>query len=84
MQIGGVDVVRVLRRGSTAVHFTQEPLEEGAEVEIEVDWDRRFDHMQQHSGMYHLLNSLHKATSLRPLSHSPTPDNCCSRPALGF
>lgn len=42
--------MRVLRRGSTAVHITQEPLQEGIEVEIEVDWDRRFDHMQQHSG----------------------------------
>ena len=50
VQISGVDVVRVLRRGSTAVHFTLEPLKEGAEVEIEVDWGRRFDHMQQHSG----------------------------------
>ena len=82
MQIGGVDVVRVLRRGSTAVHFTQEPLDEGAEVEIEVDWGRRFDHMQQHSGMGHLLNSLHNTTSLCPLSCSSTPDNCYGRPAL--
>ena len=35
-----------------AVHFTTDPLEEGAEVEMEVDWGRRFDHMQQHSGIY--------------------------------
>lgn len=59
VQINGVDVVRVLRRGSTAVHFTQEPLKEGAQVEIEVDWGRRFDHMQQHSGtISHDLSSL--------------------------
>lgn len=44
-------MVRVLRRGSVAVHLTEEPLAEGAEVEIEVDWGRRFDHMQQHSGI---------------------------------
>ena len=32
------------------VHFLLAPLPEGAAVEIEVDWKRRFDHMQQHSG----------------------------------
>ena len=50
VQINGIDVLRVLRRGSSAVHVTQEPLTEGAVVEIEIDWGRRFDHMQQHSG----------------------------------
>jgi misacylated tRNA(Ala) deacylase len=68
LQINGVDVVRVLRRGSTAVHLTQEPLQEGAEVDIEVDWGRRFDHMQQHSAQ-HLITAIaeqkfgHKTTS---------------------
>ena len=47
---GVVEVLRLERRGPTAVHFTDEPIEAGAEVEIEVDWERRFDHMQQHSG----------------------------------
>jgi misacylated tRNA(Ala) deacylase len=67
-KINGVDVVRVLRRGSTAVHLTQEPLQEGAEVDIEVDWGRRFDHMQQHSAQ-HLITAIaeqkfgHKTTS---------------------
>lgn len=54
-----MDVTRVVRRGSTAVHFTQGPLKEGADVDIEVDWCRRFDHMQQHSGAHtHLINIL--------------------------
>ena len=48
--ISGVQVERVVRRGSTALHYTDRPLEEGGEVELEVDWERRFDHMQQHSG----------------------------------
>ncbi|CAI8057506.1 Alanyl-tRNA editing protein Aarsd1 [Geodia barretti] len=55
LQINGVEVLRVLRRGAVAVHFTEEPLEEGAEVEVEVDWNRRFDHMQQHSGNTNIL-----------------------------
>lgn len=41
---------RVLRRGSTAMHFLEGPVKEGEEVEVKVDWSRRFDHMQQHSG----------------------------------
>ena len=52
-------MVRVLRRGSVAVHLTEDPLAEGAEVEIEVDWGRRFDHMQQHSGITRSIHLPH-------------------------
>lgn len=45
-------VVRVLRQGTEAVHFTSSALEEGREVRLKVDWERRFDHMQQHSGAH--------------------------------
>ena len=54
-QIAGVEVLRVTRRGPTAVHFLPAPLETGATVDMEVDWQRRFDHMQQHSGKYFSL-----------------------------
>ena len=50
LQIAGVPVVGVVREGASAVHILPRPLEEGAEVEMVVDWGRRFDHMQQHSG----------------------------------
>ena len=48
--MAGVPVLGVSREGASAVHLLPQPLEEGAEVEMEVDWERRFDHMQQHSG----------------------------------
>lgn len=48
--IGDVPVLRVTRQGPEAVHFVTSPLEEGQEVKVKVDWERRFDHMQQHSG----------------------------------
>lgn len=48
--IGDVPVLRVVRQGSEALHFVSSPLEEGQEVHLKVDWERRFDHMQQHSG----------------------------------
>ena len=60
-QIAGVEVLRVTRRGPTAVHFLQAPLETGATVDMEVDWRRRFDHMQQHSGIRFslIIHTLH-------------------------
>lgn len=48
--INGIPVLRVTRQGPDALHFVQTPLEPGTEVELLLDWDRRFDHMQQHSG----------------------------------
>lgn len=48
--IGDVPVLRVTRRGPEAVHFVPAALEPGTEVLLSLDWERRFDHMQQHSG----------------------------------
>ena len=50
----------------TVWHFARSPLSAGTRVEGGVDWDRRFDHMQQHTGQ-HLLS----AVFLREL-HAPT------------
>uniref|UniRef100_A0A1B0GNM5 Threonyl/alanyl tRNA synthetase SAD domain-containing protein n=1 Tax=Phlebotomus papatasi TaxID=29031 RepID=A0A1B0GNM5_PHLPP len=57
--LGGKRVLNVVRKGDTAVHFVEstEPLAPGAEVRQEVDWERRKDHMQQHSGQ-HLVTAL--------------------------
>nr|XP_008111377.1 PREDICTED: alanyl-tRNA editing protein Aarsd1 [Anolis carolinensis] len=55
--MNGIPVLRVTRQGPDALHFIQTPLEPGSEVQLELDWDRRFDHMQQHSGQ-HLITAL--------------------------
>ncbi|KAA8581746.1 hypothetical protein FQN60_003327 [Etheostoma spectabile] len=55
--IGDVPVLRVTRQGPEAVHFVGSPLGVGQEVRVQVDWERRFDHMQQHSGQ-HLITAL--------------------------
>lgn len=47
-------------------HYITKPLAAGTHVEARIDWQRRFDHMQQHSGQ-HLLS----AVFLREL-HAPT------------
>ncbi len=41
----------------TVVHVLDRAVEAGALVEGQLDWDRRFDHMQQHSGQ-HLLSAV--------------------------
>ena len=41
----------------TVWHFVPQPLSAGAHVEGQVDWSRRFDHMQQHTGQ-HLLSAV--------------------------
>ena len=41
----------------TVWHFVREPLAKGAQVEGRIDWERRFDHMQQHTGQ-HLLSAV--------------------------
>uniref|UniRef100_A0A3P8PTD6 Alanyl-transfer RNA synthetases family profile domain-containing protein n=1 Tax=Astatotilapia calliptera TaxID=8154 RepID=A0A3P8PTD6_ASTCA len=55
--LGDVPVLRVTRQGPDALHFVASPLEVGQEVQVKVDWERRFDHMQQHSGQ-HLITAL--------------------------
>ncbi|XP_021564064.1 alanyl-tRNA editing protein Aarsd1-like isoform X2 [Carlito syrichta] len=51
--INDISVLRVTRRGIQADHFTQTPLDPGSQVLVRVDWERRFDHMQQHSASHH-------------------------------
>lgn len=53
----GANVLRVIRRGGEAVHYVDKPFEVGSSVEQLVDWPRRKDHMQQHSGQ-HLITAL--------------------------
>ena len=48
--IGDTEVLDVFRRGTEAVHFVSGELEPGAKLKQTLDWDRRFDNMQQHSG----------------------------------
>ncbi len=47
-------VLSVIRRGRDAVIFVEgeDPLEVGRRVRQTVDWARRFDHMQQHTGQH--------------------------------
>jgi alanyl-tRNA synthetase len=56
-RIGGVAVVDVVDEEDRVAHRLAAPLAAGDEVAGEIDWARRFDHMQQHSGQ-HLLSAV--------------------------
>ncbi|KAG0241791.1 hypothetical protein BGW41_005298 [Actinomortierella wolfii] len=55
--INDIEVKNVQRVGTSHVHHTTSPLTPGTEVHIKVDWQRRFDNMQQHSGQ-HLVSAI--------------------------
>ena len=48
--LGGAAVTDVQERDGVIFHTCGAPLEAGTAVEGSIDWARRFDHMQQHSG----------------------------------
>ena len=55
--LGGVAVTDVHEKDGVIFHTCGAPVEIGTEVEGAIDWPRRFDHMQQHSGE-HILSGL--------------------------
>jgi alanyl-tRNA synthetase len=55
-QLNGIEVTEVIDEGERIAHVLSEPLPVG-QVTGRVDWARRFDHMQQHSGQ-HLLSAV--------------------------
>lgn len=58
--LGGVRVTDTHERDGEVVHYCESPLEIGAEVAGEIDWDARFERMQLHSGEHILSGLAHK------------------------
>ena len=56
-RLGPAAVMDVQERNGELLHYTDSPLAEGSVVTGEIDWERRFDLMQQHSGE-HLVSGL--------------------------
>jgi len=51
-----IDVIDTIDADDEVLHILSAPLAVGAAVSGEVDWTRRFDHMQQHTGQ-HVLSA---------------------------
>lgn len=55
-RLGGIEVTDVVDEGDRIAHLLAQPLEHDRAIG-QVDWPRRFDHMQQHTGQ-HLLSAV--------------------------
>src|SRR5271157_4192286 len=64
--IAGVPVLEVADEGERIAHRVASPLHDGP-ADCAVDWSRRFDHMQQHSGQ-HLLSAVFEEGGLHTVS----------------
>ncbi len=58
--LGGARVLSVRERGEDVIHLCDAPLEVGRTVEGTIDWPRRFDLMQQHTGEHILSGMIHQ------------------------
>lgn len=65
--IAGVPVVGVVDRDGGVVHLVKGAPELG-EVTGQIQWDRRFDHMQQHSGQHILSQAFEQLLGARTVS----------------
>src|SRR5579883_544128 len=66
--LGGVPVVDVIDEDDRIAHRLAAPAPAAAPVECAVDWTRRFDHMQQHTGQHLLSAVFEELYALRTVS----------------
>eukprot|EP01061_Rhynchopus_euleeides_P047353 TRINITY_DN9461_c0_g1_i3.p1 TRINITY_DN9461_c0_g1~~TRINITY_DN9461_c0_g1_i3.p1 ORF type:complete len:417 (+),score=183.88 TRINITY_DN9461_c0_g1_i3:55-1305(+) len=57
----------VQRSGMEVWHLTDRPLEEGVDVEVKLNWARRFDQMQQHTAQHMLTAVCEKELQLETM-----------------
>ena len=58
--LNGIRVTDTRERGETVVHLCEAALEPGAAVEGTIDWESRFQRMQQHSGEHIVSGIIHR------------------------
>jgi alanyl-tRNA synthetase len=74
-RLGDARVVDVLDEGGEVIHVVDKPIEIGA-VQGSIDWERRFDHMQQHTGQHVLSAVFHSKFALPTVSFHLGSDVC--------
>ena len=68
-RLGATRVVDVIDRDDgTIAHVVEQALTPGASVHGEIDWPRRFDHMQQHTGQHVLSAAFDRLHQVRTVS----------------
>lgn len=58
--LGGAQVVDVNVEDGDVWHTVDQPIGVGESVHGRIDWDRRFDHMQQHAGDHMIAGTIHR------------------------
>ncbi len=71
--LGGASVVAVVEREEEVVHRVQGEVPQG-EVVGRLDWGRRFDHMQQHSGQHLLSQAFERLLDAKTVSFHMGPE----------
>ncbi len=67
-RLGPASVVEIIDEDDDILHVVSEPLPAGLVVRGEIDWLRRFDHMQQHTGQHVLSAALDRLFENRTTS----------------
>ena len=58
--LGNTNVLDVQEKAGTIIHYCGAPLPEGIQVHGAIDWNRRFDLMQNHSGEHIVSGLIHQ------------------------
>lgn len=58
--LGDAEVKDVQEKDGELIHYTDKALEEGTKVHGKINWERRFDLMQQHSGEHMVSGLVHE------------------------
>lgn len=67
--LNGQAVLEVQEIADEIRHYLEKPLkQDGVEIAAEIDWQRRFDHMQQHAGQHLLSAALEELFSYKTKS----------------
>ena len=67
-RLGDAQVVETVDADGDVVHILSAPLGDGAGVRGDIDWTRRFDHMQQHTGQHMLSAAFDRLFDNRTMS----------------
>lgn len=67
-RLGPTEVLNAVDDGERVLHVVRAPLSAGQAVHGEIDWARRFDHMQQHTGQHVLSAAFDRLLGNRTMS----------------
>ena len=73
--IGDIPVIDVFEDGEEIVHVVERDVA-GPDVTGRIDWDRRFDHMQQHTGQHLLSAAFHDLIGAMTISFHLGDETC--------